>query len=131
QVRERSLKAEEELERRRVREAIDDVIAEQAAGRKAVAGLEKTLGALGEQRAATLVVSMDLHVAGRECTSCGRLTQSARKCPTCRSETREVPDVVEAAVAQALRQGCRVETISEADDGAFSQVGGIGALLRF
>ena len=74
---------------------------------------------------------MDLHAPGRECTSCGRLTQRGRRCPTCRSETREVPDVIEAAVAQALRQGCRVETISEADDGAFAQLGGIGALLRF
>jgi peptide chain release factor subunit 1 len=131
QVLERSLQAEEELERRRVREAIEEVIAEQAAGRKAVAGLETTLRALGEQRAATLVVSMDLHAAGRECTSCGRLTQRGRKCPTCGSETREVPDVVEAAVAQALRQGCRVETISHADDGAFAKLGGVGALLRF
>ena len=41
----------------------------------------------------------------------------------------EVPDVVEAAVAHALRQGCRVETFSE--DGALAGLGGIGALLRF
>ena len=40
-----------------------------------------------------------------------------------------VPDVVEAAVAHALRQGCRVETFSE--DGALAGLGGIGALLRF
>jgi peptide chain release factor subunit 1 len=130
-VLERSLHAEEELERRRVREAIDQIIAEQAAGRKAVAGLEKTLAALAESRAETLVVSMDLHVPGRECPSCGRLTERGPRCPTCRSQTREVPDVIEAAVAQALRQGSRVETIPDADDGEFAKLGGIGALLRF
>jgi peptide subunit release factor 1 (eRF1) len=40
-----------------------------------------------------------------------------------------VPDVVEAVVAQAFRQGCRVETVVERD--ALASVGGIGALLRF
>ena len=131
EVLDRSLQAEEELERRRVRDAIDQILAEQAAGRKAVGGLEPTLAALAESRAATMAVSMDLHAPGRECPSCGRLTERGRRCPTCGSETREVPDVVEAAVAQALRQGCRVETIPDADDGEFASLGGIGALLRF
>jgi peptide subunit release factor 1 (eRF1) len=40
-----------------------------------------------------------------------------------------VPDVVEEAVARALRQGCRVETVVHPD--GLVQYGGIGALLRF
>jgi peptide subunit release factor 1 (eRF1) len=40
-----------------------------------------------------------------------------------------VPDVVEEAVAQALRQGCRVETVLHPE--GLAQYGGIGALLRF
>ena len=39
------------------------------------------------------------------------------------------PDIVEAAVAQALRRGARVETITE--DGRFETLGSVGALLRF
>jgi hypothetical protein len=39
-----------------------------------------------------------------------------------------VPDVVEAAVAQAFRRGCRVETVNGA---GLAPLGGIGALLRF
>jgi peptide subunit release factor 1 (eRF1) len=72
---------------------------------------------------------MDLRKPGRECPSCCRLAESGRRCNTCGAGTREVPDVVEAAVAQALRQGARVETVAE--DGALGVYGGVGALLRF
>ncbi|MFN2543310.1 MAG: Vms1/Ankzf1 family peptidyl-tRNA hydrolase [Actinomycetota bacterium] len=125
----RSLEAEEDLERRRVREAIDRILAEEAAGRQAVGGLGATLAALADNRVATLVVRMDLHAPGRECPSCERLAESGKRCKTCGSETREVADVVEAAVAQALRRGARVETVLE--DGGFEALGGLGALLRF
>jgi len=125
----RSLRVEEDLERDRVRRAVERIVAEAAAGRQAVAGFTATLGALGEHRVDTLVVAMDLRAAGRECPSCGRLAERGRRCPTCGAGTRATPDVVEAAVAQALRQGCRVETVLE--DGAFAELGGVGALLRF
>jgi len=128
-VLERSLHAEEELERRRVRDAIDRIVAEQAAGRQAVAGPDATLSALAESRVEVLVVGIELRVAGRECPSCERLAVKGSRCGTCGSNTREVPDVVEAAVAQALRRGARVETIAE--DAAFDSLGGVGALLRF
>src|SRR5947207_8009297 len=125
----RSLSCEEELDRRRVREAVDRIAAESAAGRQAVAGVAPTLAALGENRVATMVVSANLRTPGRECPSCGRLAERGRRCNTCGAETREVPDVVEAAVIQALRQGARVETVAE--EGAFTERGGIGAILRF
>ena len=129
QILERSLRIEEDLDRSRVREAVDRIVAEAAARRQAVAGLSATIAALADNRAGTLVVAMDLRAPGRECPSCGRLAERGRRCATCGSRTREVPDVVEAAVAQALRQGCRVEMVSE--DGALAAQGGIGALLRF
>jgi peptide chain release factor subunit 1 len=129
QILARSLQCEEDLDRRRVREAIDRIVAESSAGRHAVAGLAPTLTSLGESRVATMVVAVDLREPGRECPSCGRLGRRGRRCNTCGGQTREVPDVVEAAVIQALRQGARVETVAE--DGAFAELGGIGALLRF
>jgi peptide chain release factor subunit 1 len=125
----RSLEAEEALERRRVREAVDRIAAEQAAGRQAVAGLGPTLDALADNRVATMVLRMDLRAPGRECPSCERLAERGKRCQTCGAATREIPDVVEAAVAQALRRGARVETVTE--DGGFESLGGVGALLRF
>jgi len=125
----RSLELEEELDRTRVREAIEQIVGESAAGRQAVAGPGRTLAALAENRVAAMVVSTDLHEPGRECPSCGRLAERGRRCATCGAGTREVPDVIEAAVVQALRQGARVETITQ--DGPFMERGGIGALLRF
>jgi peptide chain release factor subunit 1 len=125
----RSLECEEELDRGRVREAVEQIVAESAAGRQAVAGLGPTLRALGENRVGTLVASMDLRTPGRECPSCGRLAVQGKRCNTCGAQTREVPDVVEAAVIQALRQGARVETATE--EPAFAERGGVGALLRF
>jgi peptide chain release factor subunit 1 len=130
EVLDRSLRIEEDLGRTRVREAIERIVAEGAAGRHdAVAGLEPTLAALFENRVQTLIVSLDLRAPGRECPQCERLTARGKKCPACRSQTHEVPDVVEAAVRQALRHGARAETVTE--DGDFAGIGGIGALLRF
>jgi len=125
----KSLGCEEDLDRTRVREAIERIVAESAAGRQAVAGLGPTLDALAETRVATMVVTMDLRGPGRECPSCGRLAVKGRRCNTCGAHTREIPDVVEAAVIQGLRQGARVETATE--DGALEAAGGVGALLRF
>jgi peptide chain release factor subunit 1 len=128
EILQRSLQCEEDLDRARLREAVDRITAETAAGRHAVVGLGATLKGLGENRVATMVTWMDLVQPGRECPSCGRLSERGRRCATCGAQTREVPDVVEAAVVQALRQGARVETT---EDPAFRERGGVGALLRF
>jgi peptide chain release factor subunit 1 len=129
EVLERSLHMEEELDRRRVRDSIDRITGERAAGRQAVAGLDATLAALADNRVDTMIVAADLRVPGRECPQCGRLAVKGRQCRTCGAATREVADVVEAAVAQALRSGARVESVTE--DGRFQGLGRIGALLRF
>ena len=125
----RSLACEAELDRRRVQQAVGQIVGESQAGRQAVAGLAPTLAALGESRVATMVVLTDLRAPGRECPSCGRLAVKGRRCNACGGETREMTDVVEAAVAQALRQGARVETVAE--EVALGERGGVGALLRF
>ena len=125
----RSLALEEELERQREREVVDRVSAEAAAGRAAVAGLGRTLTALSEGRVGTLAVALSFAAPGHECPSCGALREAGGRCPACGERLRGVDDVVEAAVALALRSGATVETITE--DGALDQIGGVGALLRF
>ena len=128
-VRRRTLEVEEELERRAEQAKIAEVSGAVGSGDRGVAGLEPTLEALAEGRAGEVVVAIDLSAPGRVCPSCGRLTIRTGRCPRCGSRTAEVPDVVEAAVAAALRSGSRVEIVTE--DGAMEALEGVGALLRF
>ena len=125
----RVLALEEEIERETGRVAVQRLRQAAAANDRGVAGLAATLEALAAGRVGELVVSLDLSAPGSACGSCGRLATSGSACPTCGSQMTEVSDVVEAAVARALRLGCRVETVLDAAD--LDQIGGIGAVLRF
>ncbi|QGG95575.1 baeRF10 domain-containing protein [Actinomarinicola tropica] len=98
------------------------------AGRKGVAGLAGTLGALHERRADHLLVSDDYAEAGWRC-GCGALAAVGPTCPSCGATMERVDDVVEEAVHEALAQSCRVEVcVGNAD---LDVMGRIGALLRF
>jgi peptide subunit release factor 1 (eRF1) len=99
-----------------------------AAGDHGVAGLDDSLRTLSEGRVDELVVSFDLSAPGGICGSCGRLATSEGPCPTCGEAMQPVPDVVETAVATALRTGSRVEVVLDA---GLQDLGGIGAVLRF
>ena len=125
---ERSLQVEEEVEARREREVVERVNAEAAAGRQAVVGLEPVLAALNESRIDTLIVPFGLAVEGVRCTKCGWLGTSGSVCMMCGGPTEKVGDVVESAVAKALRQSSRVETLTNLDEREPAEV---GALLRF
>jgi peptide chain release factor subunit 1 len=125
----RCLEVEEDLERRNEAAKVEALKAAAESGGKAVTGLPGTLAALAEGRAGEIMVSPDLSAPGFSCPSCGRLTDRGTRCPACGSKMEPVPDVVEEAVAQALRQGCRVETVLHPE--GLAQYGGIGALLRF
>jgi peptide chain release factor subunit 1 len=130
EVLERALALERELGQRREREAVERVVSEASADTgRAMVGLERTLAALEASRVEVLVVSDDLRASGVRCPACGHLAGSGRRCELCRSATVAVPDLAEEAVERALRQRCRVETVSDAED--LQSVGGIGALLRF
>ncbi len=125
----RSLAVEEELERNRERAKVEQLAQAAAAGTRGVAGLPGTLAALAEARVGELIVGIDRTAPGMSCPSCGRLSEGGETCPACGNGLLPVPDVIEAAVAQALRQGCLIETVM--DEGALAGLGGIGALLRF
>lgn len=127
-VRARVVEIEEELERARER-ALIDRLAEAVPSGRAVAGLEATLEAIGEGRVGTLVVDLDRAAPGGVCDACGRLASRASACPACGGPMREVPDIVEVAVAACYERGCEVETVTA--DGRLEELGGVGALLRF
>jgi len=124
----RTLEIEEELERGREHERVEQLTNVSATGRRGVTGLSGTLSALAEGRVAELLVSIDLSVPGARCSACGRLVEHGSTCTACGSALERVPDVVEAAVTQAFRQGCRVETVVA---NGLAALGGIGGILRF
>jgi len=130
EVLERSLHVEEEMEERKERQTVDRLLAAAAAGRGAVTGLREVLGALNEGRVDTLVVPFGLAAEGARCSECGRLAQGGSRCRTCGGPLESLPDVVEASVGAAIRQGARVETVSffsrDTLDGTE-----VGAFLRF
>jgi peptide chain release factor subunit 1 len=124
----RSAEIEEEIERRARREQVERLAQASANGRGGVVGIAGTLAALSDGRVSELLVSVDLTAAGGHCPSCGRFTEQAGDCDRCGAPLEAVPDVIESAVVQALRQGSRVETV---EDGGLSELGGIGVFLRF
>jgi peptide chain release factor subunit 1 len=128
EVLDRSLQVEEEVEARREREVVEKVTAEAAAGRQAVIGLEPVLAALNDSRIDTLVVPFGVAAEGVKCTRCGWLGTSGTRCRACGGPTERVVDVVESAVAKAIRQSSRVETLSNWEGREKAEV---GALLRF
>jgi peptide chain release factor subunit 1 len=130
EVLQRSLEIEEEIEAQREREVVEKVVAEAAAGRNGVTGLEQVLAALNDGRVDTLVVPFGMSSQGVRCTSCGWLGLPGSTCPIDGGATEPVPDVIESGVAKALQQDSRVESLTLVNgDGA--RPFDIGALLRF
>jgi peptide subunit release factor 1 (eRF1) len=124
----RVLELEEAIEREREGAVMERLSLAASAGGAGTAGLDATLEALAAGRVSELVVSIDAAAPGFACAACGRLATAGRKCPACAGAMEPVPDVVDAAVTAALRNGSTVETVL--GDG-LDELGGIGALLRF
>jgi peptide chain release factor subunit 1 len=129
EVLERSLAVEEGIEAERERAILERVRAEAAAGRQAVTGFEAVLQALNDGRVDTLVVPFGAAREGARCAQCGRLALGGATCSTCGGHLEAVSDVVESAVAAALQQSSRVETVTLANQLADGL--DVGALLRY
>lgn len=127
-VLERSLEIEKRRDAERERRTLDHLQAEAAAGRGAVVGLAPTLDALNDGRVDTLVVPLGTESRGTRCIGCERLSAADGRCASCGAEMEPVPDVLESALAAALRQGCRIETLSSIPEQTGLE---LGALLRF
>jgi peptide chain release factor subunit 1 len=123
-----SIEIEEQFERKARATRIEMLAKASANGRGGVVGLPKTLAVLAEGRVSEMLVSVNLATPGARCPSCALLAERKGECARCGGRLEAVPDVVESAVVQALRQGCRVDTV--VGDG-LSELGGIGAFLRF
>ena len=100
-------------------------------GGGAVTGTDPVLGSLMQDRAETLVIDECYHGQGWQCDNCLRLGTGgkAARCPYCNSsDVNNCPDMEEALVQAAVRQGVKVEFVEGSKP--LQANGGVGALLR-
>jgi peptide subunit release factor 1 (eRF1) len=94
----------------------------------AVTGAEETLRALSIGQVRTLLVDPTAALGGYRCKDSGRLTIVEGTCSD-EGGVQSVPDIIDEAIEEALRQGCHVNVIENKD--ARSALDCLGALLRF
>ena len=92
----------------------------------ALNGVTATLAALGRGQVRTLLVDSTAERPGFRCQEDGRLVLSAKACG---GLAEPVPDIVDEAIEEALRQGAHVDVVEDAD--VRRRVDGLACLLRF
>lgn len=129
EIRDRAFVILKQVEAERKIALANAVITAAAKGSNGVVRLDDTLSAVHQGRARALVVAHGYQAPGYHCTGCGYITaQALETCSFCSNPIAEIRNAVEAAVAQALEQGVRVEIVR--DHPNLTEVG-IGALLRY
>ena len=94
----------------------------------AVTGVAATLRALAQGQVRVLLVDPTAARSGVRCRESGHLALSAEECGAT-GDPEIVPDVVDEAIEEALRQGSHVDVLEAPE--VRSQVDELGALLRF
>lgn len=130
EVLEKSIQLGLQVEREREITLAQSLVTGTAKGRSAVLHLEDTLKAIHEGRVMTLLVREGFRAPGSRCAACGYISSLPMdSCPFCGGNVRPIPDVVELAVSQVMRQGGEVEVLDhEQEVKGFEQ---IGARLRY
>ncbi len=94
----------------------------------AVNGIDEVLTALQHGQVRTLLVEPSAEAPGYRCDQSGRLTLKRTDCEG-HGGAVPVPDLIDEAIEEALRQGSTVELVE--DGVAREAVAGLAALLRF
>lgn len=93
-------------------------------------GLRRVLHSLELGEVQILLLGEKFRARAVECTNCGHLdAHLVRSCPACGQPTRELEDVCDAIIPQAI--GRDIELFYVKDDAELDRVGNIAALLRF
>lgn len=122
-----ALEIREAYERKLERHLVAEMLLGQGSG-WAVNGIAPTLDALAKGQVRTLLVRADASVPGFRCGATGRLTLNARDCRSL-GDAIPVPDVLDDAIEEALRQRVDLDVVFEPD--AAETINGLAALLRF
>ncbi|NOT09612.1 MAG: hypothetical protein HOP28_15580 [Gemmatimonadales bacterium] len=121
------LEVREAFERKLERHLVAEMLLGQGSG-WSVNGIGPTLEALAKGQVRTLLIRADASVPGFRCGSTGRLTLSAKECRGLGNAV-PVPDVIDDAIEEALRQRVDLDVVFEPD--AAETINGLAALLRF
>ncbi|GIW50872.1 MAG: peptide chain release factor 1 [Gemmatimonadales bacterium] len=127
EVREAVLEVRRQAERTWEREHVE-ALREGLGTGWAVNGVEETLRALSRGQVRTLLVDAEAAVRGWRCGESGRLTVVERNCRG-EGEPQPVPDVIDDAIEEALRQRCQVDVVEDSE--VRREIDGLAALLRF
>jgi peptide chain release factor subunit 1 len=118
----------DELEEQRESEVLERL----GEARRAVTGLDDTVGALNERRVETLVLDEQFSAAGVSCPECGWLGAVAeRTCPVDGRELDRLDDLTDAAIELAVQGAAEVMAMRHRRDEFEERAGGVAALLRF
>lgn len=107
------------------------VVLARSRGGRAVTGTEPVLGSLLEGRAEIMVIDERYDDQGWQCGTCLRLGTGGKvnRCPYCGGgDIYHAPEMKEAVVELALRQGVKVEFVR--DSRPLHANGGVGAILK-
>lgn len=125
-----SLKIEEKIEREKEDKLVKELIENIGRG-KGVAGLGKVLSAVQKKKIQTLIVSFEFKRPGFYCEKCGFISiiPQLKICPYCKIKMKEVDDVIEKLIEEALNQNAKIEFVK--DNKELEKMGKVGVILRF
>ena len=117
-------------EKRRRDRMVDAVKTAAAKGQAGVIGLDNTLQMVHEGRVQSLIVHERFRKPGYQCVDCGDIiTTQVDSCSFCGGSYTKIPDAVEMAVRQVLKDGGEVEVLHNHPE--LKGIGNIGAILRY
>ena len=129
-IREQGERLMEEFRTQRRQNLIREVTGEAHRNGRGALGLRRVLHALEKGEVQTLLLGRLFSARASECGSCGHLdSHMSKSCAVCAQETRELEDVSDAILGQAVRN--RIEIVHIGNDPEFDRIGNIAALLRF
>jgi hypothetical protein len=115
-----------EAERRHRDAVLETLRGRVAEGADAVAGLDATLAALGDDRLGVVAFETGFAAPGGRCSACGALAIATEgACPRCGAALHPVPNVVDAAVTVAFARRVALEAC---EPGTLADLGGIGGI---
>jgi peptide chain release factor subunit 1 len=129
-IREQASRIMREATGQRRQSLVREVLNQAKSNHHGVTGLRRVLRSLELGEVQTLLIGDGYKAHAVECTSCGHLdSHTVRFCPACGHATRELDDVCDAIIANAIRLD--IELLYVKDDTEFDHAGNIAALLRF
>ncbi|HEX6505751.1 MAG TPA: host attachment protein [Terriglobales bacterium] len=130
QIREQCHHLLQNWQEQRRQKLVREVLGQAQRDGNGVTGLRRVLRSLELGEVQILLLGDKFHARAIECPNCGHLdAHIVRSCPVCAHETRELEDVCDAIIPQAIRRDIELFYVKEDPD--LDRVGNIAALLRF